>query len=58
MGFFQCPRCSGRGSVVDEYPVDITLPAGLVDGSEASVSLSRPGMADLSLRLHFRVGEL
>jgi hypothetical protein len=37
--------------------VDVAFPEGLVDGVEGRVSLSRPGMHDLPLVLHFRVGE-
>jgi molecular chaperone DnaJ len=56
-GFFACPHCFGSGTVVDEYPVDVAFPGGLVDGSEGRASLGRPGMDDLSLRLHFRVSD-
>jgi molecular chaperone DnaJ len=56
-GFFQCLHCYGSGVVFDEYPVDVTIPGGLVDGDEGRVSLSRSGMGDLSLVLHFRVDE-
>jgi molecular chaperone DnaJ len=56
-GFFQCPHCDGRGTVIDERPVDVAFPGGLVDGVEGRVAVSRPGMDDLSLVLHFRVDE-
>jgi molecular chaperone DnaJ len=52
---FECPYCYGSGSLVDERPLDVAFPGGLVDGDEGRVSLSRPGMRDLSLVLHFRV---
>lgn len=55
--FFGCPLCSGSGTVVDDYPVDVAFPGGLVDGSEGRAVLGRPGMGDLSLRLHFRVSD-
>lgn len=55
VGFFECPHCYGRGTVVDEFPADIAFPGGVVDGSEAGVSLGRLGMGDLVLMLHFRV---
>jgi hypothetical protein len=41
--------------VVDEHPVDITFPGGIVDGVEGRVSVSHPAMGDLSLVLHFGV---
>jgi DnaJ-class molecular chaperone len=56
-GFFECLHCFGSGAVVDEYPVDIAFPGGLVDGFTGRVSLSRPGMRDLSMILHFRMDE-
>jgi DnaJ-class molecular chaperone len=56
-GFFECPYCYGSGSLVDERPVDIDLPPGLVDGIEGRVSLGRPGMDDRSLVLHFSVND-
>jgi molecular chaperone DnaJ len=55
IGFFECPHCTGSGTVVDEFPVDIAFRGGLVDGSEAGVSLGRLGMGDLVLVLHFTV---
>lgn len=56
-GFFECLHCHGSGAVVDERPVEVAFPGGLVSGIEGRVSLSRPGMGDLTLVLHFRVGE-
>ena len=57
VGFFECSHCFGSGTGVDEIPVDIAFPGGLVDGSEARVSLGRLGRGDLALLLHFRVNE-
>jgi DnaJ-class molecular chaperone len=56
-GFFECLYCYGSGRVVDERPVDVAFPGGLADGFEGRVSVSRSGMSDLSLVLHFRVAE-
>ena len=50
---FECAHCMGRGFVVDEVPVDIAFPGGLVDGSEARVELSELGVGDLILVVHF-----
>jgi molecular chaperone DnaJ len=55
--FLACPYCAGSGRVVDERPVDLALPQGVVDGSEASVSLGQSGRHSLVLVLHFRVGD-
>lgn len=55
VGFWECPHCSGRGTVVDQVPVDIAFPGGLVDGSEARVSLGQLGLGDLILMLQFSV---
>jgi molecular chaperone DnaJ len=54
--FFVCPHCLGEGAVVDETPVEIVLPAHLVHGATARVSLRRPGVRDVVLILHFAVG--
>jgi DnaJ-class molecular chaperone len=56
-GFLDCPQCFGSGLTVDEYPVEIPFPGGLVDGSRARVSLDRPDQDDLVLTLHFKVRE-
>ena len=56
LGMFECAHCMGRGFVVDEVPVDIAFPGGLVDGSEARVELSELGAGDLILVVHFRAG--
>lgn len=56
-GAFACSHCLGSGTVVDEGPVDIAFPGGIVDGFEGRVSLARPGMRDLVLALRFRVGQ-
>ena len=52
-GVFECAQCQGRGFHVDEVPVDIAFPGGLIDGSEARVALSEPGAGDLTLVVHF-----
>jgi molecular chaperone DnaJ len=57
-GVFMCPHCLGSGTVVDEGPADITFPSGVVDGFEARASLTRPGMRDLVLTLHFRIAQV
>ncbi len=54
-GFFECLHCDGSGTAIDERPVDVAFPGGLSDGVEGRVTVSRPGMSDLALVLHFRV---
>jgi molecular chaperone DnaJ len=56
VGFYACRHCLGRGTVVDEQPVDIAFPGGLPDGFQDRLSLRRHGMPDLSLVLRFRIG--
>jgi DnaJ-class molecular chaperone len=56
-GFFECLHCYGSGRVLDERPVDVAFTGRLADGDEVRVSVSRPGMAALSLVLHFSVDE-
>jgi DnaJ-class molecular chaperone len=53
--FFECLRCSGRGVVVDERPVEVTFPARVADGSTGRVPLDRLGMPGAVLTLHFHV---
>jgi molecular chaperone DnaJ len=55
--FFGCLYCSGSGTAVEEYPVDVAFPGGIVDGDTGSVSLSVAGLHDVALALHFRVRE-
>ncbi len=55
--FFVCTYCAGSGLVDGEHPVDVALPAGLVDGSEGSVSLDPSPKRPLVLVLHFRVDD-
>jgi DnaJ-class molecular chaperone len=55
VGAYGCQHCFGRGTVVDERPVDVAFPGGLGDGFQGRVSLRRLGIGDLSLVLHFQV---
>jgi DnaJ-class molecular chaperone len=55
VGVFECPHCYGRGSVVDELPLDIAYPGGLADDTQREVPLGRLGLHDVSLVLHFNV---
>ena len=55
--FSICTYCAGSGLVDGEHPLDIVLPAGLVDGSEGSVSLDPSGRRPFLLVLHFHVDD-
>jgi molecular chaperone DnaJ len=54
-GLWGCRWCSGQGTLIREYPVDITFPAGIGDGSIGRLSLGGAGPRDLALVVHFRV---
>lgn len=53
--FFECHRCYGKGVFAAEYPLELVFPARVTDGSSETVSLKRPGMADLLVTLHLKV---
>ena len=54
-GFFPCWRCSGTGTVTQEYPLIVTFPPGISDGDTATLPLDRLGIYDVDLAVHFRV---
>jgi DnaJ-class molecular chaperone len=55
IAFSECPDCLGSGLVAAERAIEVAFPGGVVDGSEAMVSLEDLGRGDLALRLRFRV---
>jgi len=55
MGLLGCPWCAGRGAIAREHPVDVTFPAGIIDGATGSLSLGGFGPRDLRLVVRFRV---
>ncbi len=55
VGFCECWRCEGRGTLMTEYPVEITVPAGTRDGDALRIPLARFGIENFYLTLLFRV---
>jgi DnaJ-class molecular chaperone len=53
--FFECRRCWGTGTLTWEVPVEIGLPSQVAHGSVATLTLSRPGMPEISVTLHFDI---
>jgi DnaJ-class molecular chaperone len=51
--FFECRRCWGKGTLTREFPVEIALPEQVATGSVARIALSRPGMREVLVALHF-----
>lgn len=55
MGYYECPRCAGEGSIVGEYPVNISFPPGLSGDHTVLVSLERFGIRNIYLSVIFRI---
>ena len=55
VGPFDCLRCRGRGVIIDEYPVEISYPPGIVNSYITQVSLARIGIDNFYLTVDFRV---
>ena len=58
VGFYECWRCSGAGSISGEYPVMVSYPPGIPDGQVVRISLERFGMRDTHLNVRFRISDL
>jgi DnaJ-class molecular chaperone len=55
VGFYECWECAGEGTIVEQCPVWISLPAGIPDNAVARVSLAQLGMPRAYLTVHFDV---
>jgi DnaJ-class molecular chaperone len=53
--FFECRRCWGAGTLAWELPIEIELPPQVAHSSTATLALSRPGMPEISVTLHFTI---
>jgi DnaJ-class molecular chaperone len=53
--FYLCQECSGYGLATEEYPLSISFPAGVRDGSTTRMSLEELGMGHTILFIHFWV---
>jgi molecular chaperone DnaJ len=58
VGFYECWRCGGAGSISGEYPVMVSYPPGIPDGQVVLISLERFGMREAHLNVRFRISGL
>lgn len=58
VGFYECWRCGGAGSISGDYPVMVSYPPGIPDGHVVRISLERFGMRDAHLNVRFRISDL
>ena len=58
VGYYECWRCSGAGSISGDYPVMVSYPPGIPDGHVVRISLERLGMRDAHLNVRFRISDL
>jgi DnaJ-class molecular chaperone len=54
-GPYECWRCAGEGAITGEMPVQISFPAGVVNGYLVRMPLDRFGIRNFYLTVHFRV---
>lgn len=57
VGFYECWRCRGQGSILAEYPCEIAYPAGLRRDYVARVPLANFGIRNFYLTVRFRPTE-
>ena len=55
LGFYECWRCSGAGSLTGMYPILITYPPGIQNNQTLRLSLERFGLKNRYLNLNFRI---
>jgi molecular chaperone DnaJ len=54
-GPYVCWYCSGAGTITEEYPLQLSFPAGMVNNDIIRVSLGQFGIYDTHLTVHFRL---
>ncbi len=55
VGFYQCWRCGGQGSITADYPVELAYPAGLLNEHVVRVPLEEFGICNFYLTVRFRI---
>ena len=55
VGPFDCLRCNGTGAITDEYPLEISYPAGIISSYITQVALDQLGIHNFYLTVYFRV---
>ena len=58
VGYYECWRCGGAGSMTGEYPVMVSYPPGIPDSHIVKISLERYGMQNAYLNVRFRISDL
>jgi DnaJ-class molecular chaperone len=56
IGWFECARCHGVGQIVDEFPIVLEFPPGIVNNHVVQVPLESLGIENFYLNAIFRVG--
>ncbi|MGB5620391.1 MAG: DnaJ domain-containing protein [Desulfobacterales bacterium] len=54
VGYDECYRCAGQGAVLEEVPVSVTFPPGLVENHTVIIPLERFGIRNLHLTVMCR----
>ena len=54
VGFYECFRCAGEGSISAEVPVSIEFPPGLTKDRAVMIPLEGLGISNLHLTVLFR----
>ena len=57
VGPYECWRCSGEGSLNDEYPISISIPPGIHDRYVVHIPLDRYGIQNIYLSVIFRISD-
>lgn len=55
VGFYECWHCEGRGALMTDYPVAVSVPPGTRDGDAVRIPLTQFGIENLYLTLLFRI---
>jgi DnaJ-class molecular chaperone len=56
VGPYECWQCEGHGALTTEYPVEVTYPPGVQDGTAIRIPLDRFGIGNFYLTVLLRVG--
>ncbi len=57
MGFYECRRCFGSGTLQGEIPLLLNYPAHIADNHSVQLTLNRYGIADLGITVRFKTEE-
>jgi molecular chaperone DnaJ len=54
IGFYECSRCAGEGSISGEVPVSVSFPSGLTKDHAVVLPLDRFGIRNICMTILFR----